>query len=149
MNKLFRISLFGFNKADVSSYIEKASGEFAASIEEKDAEIARLNESLSAARAEADALRRTKSEFDSVKDSISTAILKAEEKASSIIDDAKRQAMEQKLAIQNEILKESASLQNIRLEVGNLRRSVVAIINRFTGELEKHSDNSANPQQEQ
>ena len=140
MSKLFRTSLFGYNKADVSNYIEKASGEFAASLEKKEAEVARLNERLNAVLAEAELLRQTKSQFDSVKDSISNALLKAEENATSIIEEAKRKAVEEKLKIQNEILKETATLQKIRLEAGNLRRSVIAIISRFTGELEKHSD---------
>ncbi len=107
MSKLFRTSLFGYNKADVSNYIEKASGEFAASLEKKEAEVARLNERLNAVLAEAELLRQTKSQFDSVKDSISNALLKAEENATSIIEEAKRKAVEEKLKIQNEIDRKS------------------------------------------
>jgi len=140
--KLFRNSLFGYNRKDVSTYFESVSDEFKSNADKKDIEISELKEKLKCAEVELIELRKSKEEFESIKESISRAIIQAENKAMAIIEEAKHTATEEKFKIQNEALEEAAKLRRLKQDTSYMRRSVIALINRFNGELEEFSDKS-------
>lgn len=138
-NKFFRNSLFGYNRLDVTMYFEKVSLEFKTELEKKEAELENIKSKLKNNEEELEMLRRMKEEFETEKENISRAIIQAEGNAQAIIEEAKKAAVQEKIEIQNDILKETATLRHLKQETANLRRSVIALINRFNVDLEQHS----------
>lgn len=143
--KLFRTGLFGFKKPDVNKYIENISNDFSVEIEKKDKEIECLKEKLSQLEREVDGLLKEKEQYEKTKDSISGAIIKAEEKAALIIEDAKRAALEEEKRLKEEIAGQMEELRRLKYEVVAFRRQIISSMKRFSSDLTDYAPEENEP----
>ena len=118
MAKLFRKSLFGYNKKDVLRYVEEISADFQARIDECKKEI----DGFSKKRGELDAMR---AEIEKEKSAISEAIVSAHEKADKIISEARDKAQKEQADMQRKIEDENRKLIKIRRDIYNIRRNAI------------------------
>lgn len=118
MSKLFKTSLFGYRKKDVTAYVEKISGDFTAQIEDCKKEIEKL-------QSQRESLEKKRAEIEKEKASISEAIISAHEKGEKIIAEAREKAELQMRDMRNKLASENDKLVKIRREVHNIRRNAI------------------------
>ena len=131
--KLFRRSLFGFKPSSVTEYIEKASEEFKEKLLHGEEETKKLTGQLEKAMGK-------NRELEANRDNVSRAIIQAEASAAAIIEEARKKANAEKERIEAETAEAKINLVNLRQQTEHVRKSVIALMNRFTGELEQHTD---------
>ena len=134
MAKLFRGTLFGYNKKDVQKYVEEISLNFNAQLNSYKAEIERLN----GQKAELDAKR---AEIESKKVAISDAIISAQEQGERIIADARIKAEEEYKESQQKVADENQKLVKIRREIINIRRSAIKTLNNLNIDSDESENN--------
>ena len=135
--KLFRKRFFGYKISDVKVYFETASKEYDEKILAKDEEIKKLREELNGKEEEIARLLQANSELEEKRETVARAIIQAEENAAAIIEEAKKNAVLEKQKVEAEIEAEKDKLRSLNEETAHLKRTVTALINRFTGELDE------------
>jgi len=127
-NEVFRKALFGYNKSDVVSYMDKASIEFGNRVKQLEDENFELREKIKE-------LESVKEEFQIRKESISNAFLLAENKANEIIEEAKNNAIKVKNEYQVQVAEEAEKLRSIKNQVADIRTYLADAITKFSAEL--------------
>ena len=127
--------LFGLNRKEVENYIYGMRSNYEAELKRQNnellamkAENAKLNERLNE-------MMSTKRSVDEAKFSISDVLIKAEQQAKTIIEDARNQAMEEKQEIDELIEIEKEKLDDARAELATLKDRAKVLINKFTEDL--------------
>jgi len=126
--KLFGIAFLGFDKKDVTSYIDKIVKEYEGKFREKDNEIYTLSNVNNMLKEENNKLLKKLNEIEIGKERIASVLIKANEKADLIMEEAKRRAETEKKEIEGQIEKEKLKLNNIK-----------TIVHEFKGEIIKFS----------
>lgn len=133
--KRFGTSLFGFKKKDVNSYIQKMLHDFNFKIKEKDEEIAVLkNQNKELKEKYEECLKKTE-QINEDKNKIADALIIAEEKANLIIEEAKKQAEEEKRSIEEMIEKEKEKLVELKNQIKLLRTEFVTALKKYEQQL--------------
>lgn len=127
MAKLFRKSLFGYKKKDVTKYIEEISASFKEQLDELQAEI----DSLDKKRND---LENNRAELERERAAISEAIVSAHEKAEKIIADAREKAAKEEAEMQRQIVAENQKLIKIRRDIHNIRRNAIKTLSNLEAE---------------
>ena len=127
MAKLFKTSLFGYKKKDVTKYIEEISASFKAQLDECQAEI----DSLGKKRTE---LENRRAELEKERAAISEAIVSAHEKAEKIIADAREKAAKEEAEMQRQIVAENQKLIKIRRDIHSIRRNAIKTLSNLEAE---------------
>jgi len=91
--KRFGTALFGFKKTDVNSYIEKILREFDEKLKEKDNEITALKNQCRELRIKYEDIARKAEQINMDRAKIADVLIKAQEKAEMILQEAKRRLM--------------------------------------------------------
>ena len=94
--KRFGTALFGFKQSDVNSYIEKILREFDDKLKEKENEIIELKNQCRELRIKYEDMARKTDHFNEDRAKIADVLIKAQEKAELILQDARRQADEER-----------------------------------------------------
>lgn len=148
--KRFRTSLFGgFTKSDVTIYIEKMIKEFDSKLKEKDEEISLLKNQNREMRIKHDDLLRKNEQILAEKSKVDIAdvLIKAQETAKTIIDEAKRKAIEEKKELEVLVEQERERLVDMRQELKLLRSEVVNTLKKYEEQLNAFiKDDQANIQ---
>jgi cell division initiation protein len=135
--KRFRDSLFGFNKSDVNLYIEKMLKEFDESLKEKDDEISNLKNQLKDIKAKCDELVNRSGQINEDRDKIAEVLIKAQEKAEIILEDARAQAMEEKTQLEKMIEQEKEKLVDMKKDAKALKSEIIKTLKKFEAQLEE------------
>ena len=127
--------LFGLNKKEVESYIAEIKADYENELKKQNTELlamkaenAKLNERLNA-------LLNDKRAIDEAKANISEVLIKAEQQAKAIIEDAKNQAIEERQEIDVLIEAEKEKLIDTKIELAMLKDKAKDLINKFTDDL--------------
>ena len=95
--KRFRTSFMGgFKKVDVNSYIEKILREFDDKLKEKDDEIVSLKNQSKDIRVKYEELTKKADQINDDRSKIADVLIKAQEKAELMLEDARIEAIEEK-----------------------------------------------------
>jgi phage shock protein A len=134
--KRFRTSFMGgFKKADVNSYIEKILREFDDKLKEKDDEIVSLKNQSKDIRAKYEELARKADQINDDRSKIAEVLIKAQEKAEGMLEDARMEALEEKRKLEGVIEQEKEKLVDIRQEMKTLKNEVVNTLKKYETQL--------------
>lgn len=133
--KRFRTTFYGFNKDDVNTYIEKILQEFEHNLKEKEEDIARLKNENSELRAKYNEIAKKANQINEDRARIADVLIKAEEKAQLVIEEAKLRAIEEKNKIEEIIEKEKEKLVDIKQEMRILKRDIITTLKKYDSQL--------------
>ncbi len=134
--KRFRTSfLGGFKKADVNTYIEKILREFDDKLKEKDDEIAVLKNQSKEYRSKYEELLKKADQINDDRAKIADVLIKAQEKAQLMLEDARMEAIEEKRQLEDVIEREKEKLIDIRQEMKLLKIEVVNTLKKYEVQL--------------
>jgi len=134
--KRFGTSLFGFRKSDVNSYIEKMLREFDDKLKEKDDEIAALKNQSIEIKARYEELSKKADQINEDRAKIADVLIKAQEKAELILEDARNQAIEEKKKLEQMIEQEREKLVDIKEELKALKAAVAETLKKYESQLD-------------
>lgn len=127
--------LFGLNRRDVELYIAGIKGDYEAELKKQNTELlamkaenAKLNERLNE-------MLSNKKSVEEAKANISEVLIKAEQQAKAIIEDAKNQAIEERQEIDTMIEAEKEKLIDAKIELAMLKDKAKDLITKFTDDL--------------
>jgi len=134
--KRFRTSFMGgFKKADVNAYIEKILGEFDAKLKEKDEEISQLKAQNKEIRAKYEELSKKEQQINEDRAKIAEVLIKAQEKADLMLENARKEAAEEKRRLEEAIEQDKERLVDIRQEIKVLKEEIVETLKRYESQL--------------
>ena len=127
--------LFGLNRKDVELYIAGIKSDYEAELKKQNTELlamkaenAKLNERLNE-------MLNNKKSIEEAKANISEVLIKAEQQAKAIIEDAKNQAIEERQEIDTMIEAEKEKLIDAKIELAMLKDKAKDLITKFTEDL--------------
>lgn len=149
--KIFGNAMFGFDKNDVNTYIEKMVKDFENNIREKDEEITLLkvqNKDLKKKYEEVSARKENSSQD---KDKIIDVLLRAQENAERIIKDAKEQGRVEKEKLEKELnsekqrifeqlRKDKQKIVDVRQQLNALKKQAKIVVENFEQDLDSVQD---------
>ena len=134
--KRFRTSFMGgFNKADVNTYIEKILREFDDKLKEKDDETTVLKNQNKEYKFKYEELLKRADQINEDRDKIADVLIKAQEKADLMIEDARAEALDEKKKLEDVIEQERENLVDIRQELKMLKSEVVSTLKKYESQL--------------
>lgn len=129
--------IFGLNKKDVETYIasikddyEKELMDQSKKLQEMKNENARLNEKINT-------LMKEKTEIEQSKAQISDVLIKAQEQAKQIIEDARKQAEKERQDVELLVEDQRERLINAKIELAMLKDDAKKVIEKFTDDISK------------
>jgi hypothetical protein len=132
----FGSSMFGFNKYDVTSYIEKMLKEFDEKLKEKDDEVSSLKNQLKNLKALNDEYAKKTGETEEGKSKIADVLIRAKETAEIMLEEARNQAFEEKKKLEGMVEDEREKLVSIKQDIKNLKSEVIDTLKKYEQELE-------------
>lgn len=134
--KRFRTSFMGgFKKADVNAYIEKILREFDDKLKEKDDEIAGLKVQSKDVRTKYEELLKKADQINEDRAKIAEVLIKAQEKADLMLENARIEALEEKKQLEETIEQDREKLVDIRQEVKALKGEIVNMLKKYETQL--------------
>ncbi|MCX7745595.1 MAG: DivIVA domain-containing protein [Clostridia bacterium] len=134
--KRFGSSMFGFNKSDVNYYIEKIIREFDEKLKSKDDEIAALKNQCREIRIKYEELARKADEINEDRAKIASVLIKAQEKAELMLEDARNEALDEKKRLEKAIEDEREKLVDAKEELKNLKSEALKVLRKFESQIE-------------
>ena len=127
--------LSGLNRKDVELYIAGIKSDYEAELKKQNTELlamkaenAKLNERLNE-------MLNNKKSIEEAKANISEVLIKAEQQAKAIIEDAKNQAIEERQEIDTMIETEKEKLIDAKIELAMLKDKAKDLMTKFTEDL--------------
>jgi len=133
--KLFSTALFGFKKEHVNSYLEKMNKEYEDKIKMKEIEIADIKAQYRDMKSKNDEMNLNIEDIKEGREKIANALITAQEKAGTIIDEARKQAIDEKKMLENQVEAEKEKLVDIKQELKVLKVDVIGKLKKYEGEL--------------
>lgn len=134
--KRFRTSFMGgFKKSDVNVYIEKILGEFDIKLKEKDDEIGQLKSQNKEIRTRYEEFLQKENQINEDRAKISEVLIKAQEKADMMIENARLEAIEEKKQLEEAIEQDKEKLVDIRQEIKGLKGEIVSTLKKYEAQL--------------
>lgn len=146
--KKFGSSTFGFNKSDVNAYIEKIIHEFDQRLKEKDDEISNLKLQVREMKTRFDSAAIDSESLSKEKGRIASALIKAQEKAEAVYEEAKSRAAEEKVVLEAALETEREKIIDIKRDVKNMKSLVVAALAKYQDLLSEVDSYIENKEQE-
>lgn len=146
--KKFGSSAFGFNKSDVNAYIEKIIHEFDQRLKEKDDEISNLKLQIREMKTRYDTASSDSETLLREKERIASALIKAQEKADAIMEDARASAAEEKARLEAALEAEREKVIDIKRDVKAMKGQLTEILAKFQAQLTETETYIENREQE-
>lgn len=140
--KKFRSGLFGFNKVDVNAYIERILSEFEGRLKDKDDEISNLKLQIREMKNKCDLLASEAASAAKEKDMIARALIQAEEKAVSVVEAARAEALAEKDKLEKLLEGERERIIDVKRDVKSMKGQVADMLAKFQVQLEE-AENAA------
>lgn len=134
--KRFRNSFIGFNKSDVSAYMENIIKEYSEQLRQRDEELAILkskNAKLDGRCSELE--KEVEAQLDE-KNRIADAIISAQQKAEEIIAGAEEQAKEEKKRLEAELEGEREKIVEAKSELKKLKKQALDTMKMFSVKID-------------
>lgn len=135
--KRFRTSLFGFKKSDVNTYVEKMLEEFGHKLKEKDDEITYIKNQSKETKIKYEELLKKSDQINEDRAKIASVLIRAQEKAEQLLEDAKVQAVEEKKKLESMVEEEREKLVDIKEEIKVLKNEVINTLKKYEGQLDE------------
>ena len=135
--KKFGTSPFGFSKSDVNAYIEKMVREFDQRIKEKDDEISNLKMQIREMKARYETAESESVQLSKEKERIANTLIQAQEKADAIIEEARKQAQQEKSRLDAELENEREKIIDLKRDIQSIKENVIELLNKFQSLLEQ------------
>jgi cell division initiation protein len=145
--KRFRTKLFGFKKADVNLYIEKILVEFDDKLREKDTEISALKAQQKDLKFKYEDIMQKVDQINEDRAKIAQVLISAQEKADTILDDARAQSFEEKKALEGLVEKEKEKLVDIKSELKGLKQEVISTLKKYEEQLDSLENSELNEEE--
>jgi cell division septum initiation protein DivIVA len=153
-DKLFGVTMFGFDKNDVNTYIEKMAKEFETKLRQKDEEISLLKLQNKDLKHKYDEVNHKSEAVNYDKGKIAEVLMKAQENAERILEEARetsrieKQKVEAELSrethkIFSELKKEKARVEYIKQQLEQLRKKALLVVQNFENDVESIIDEEA------
>jgi hypothetical protein len=134
--KRFRTNfLGGFKKTDVNSYIENILREYDDKLKEKNEEISVLKNQSKDVKTKYEELLKKVDQINEDRARIADVLIKAQEKAQLMIDDARLEALDEKKKLEDVIEQEKEKLVDIRQELKTLKSEVIITLKKYESQL--------------
>ena len=135
MKKLFATGLFGYSKKQVDQYIDLMKKDYENELYKKKERMMELSDENRGLRLEIDALAKRVSQMADQEKYISRALVKAEQRAQSIIEDGQYKADEVLYQLKREKDKWREKAHDIRQEFISFEQDVLAMMERFRSDI--------------
>ncbi len=133
--KIFSTSLFGYNKKDVNSYLEKINKEYEDKLKIKEREIVDIKTQYRDMKNKYDEISTSLAEIKENRERVANALITAQEQAQNIIEEAKKKAIDEKKKLEQQVEKEKEKLVDIKQELKVLKVEVVDTLKKYEGQL--------------
>lgn len=134
----FRTAAMGYNKNDVNNYIDQLTQEYQNKVKEKDDELARLRNQNKELKTQIEEVLKKENENADGKSKIAEVLLKAQETADSIMEEARKNALEEKRKIEEDIEQDREKLVDLKSEIKKLKSNVTETLKLFQSELDSY-----------
>ena len=135
--KKFGTSPFGFSKSDVNAYIEKMVREFDQRIKEKDDEISNLKMQIREMKARYETAESESVQLSKEKERIANTLIQAQEKADAIVEEARKQAQQEKSRLDAELENEREKIIDLKRDIQSIKENVIELLTKFQSLLEQ------------
>ena len=142
--KKFGTSTFGFNKSDVNAYIEKIIHEFDQRLKEKDDEISNLKLQIREMKARFDTAANDSESLVKEKGRIAIALIRAQEKAEAVVDEARSRAADEKEKLEAALETEREQIIDVKRDIKQMKSLVAEALTKYQtllGEAESYIEN--------
>ena len=129
--------LFGLNKKEVESYIASIKNDYEKELMEQTKQLQEMKNENIKLNEKVQTLMKEKKELDASKANISDVLLKAEQQAKQIIEDARKQSEKEKQDIDLLIEEQREKLIDAKIELAMLKDKAKEIITKFSDDLTK------------
>ncbi len=146
--KKFGTSLFGFNKSDVNAYIEKIIHEFDQRLKEKDDEISNLKLQIREMKARFESAANESESLAREKERIASALITAQEKAESMLEEARSKAEQEKIRLDAALEAEREKIIDIKHDIKLMKSQVIEALTRYQNSLNEAEIFIENKEQE-
>lgn len=136
-NSKFRYQLFGFNKNDVSEFIETLYKSIDDKFKEKSDETIQLNKQNELLKDQIKDLNDKLSGVDDYKSNIADVLLRAKDHAQVIINEAIKQSEDIKKETNKYIETEKIKLEEFRNDIKNLKHNTADLLVKYNKDIEK------------
>lgn len=127
--------LFGLNKKDVEAYVASIKQDYESELKKQNTELLAMKAENAKLNERINQLLSDKRAVDDAKANISEVLIKAEQQAKAIIEDAKNKAIEERQEIDVLIEAEKEKLIDTKIELAMLKDKAKDLINKFTDDL--------------
>ena len=135
--KKFRSGMSGYNKDDVNEYIERILSEFDSRLKEKDDEISSLKLQLRDIRNKLDVAGTDAGSIAKDREKISLVLIQAQQKADSMLDEARSEAEKERLRLENLLESHRESLIDIKRDIRDMKSHVADLLAKYATQLDE------------
>lgn len=135
--KKFGTSTFGFNKADVNAYIERIIREFDQRLKEKDDENSNLKAQVKELKAKYEENWQEAEKVMKEKEKIAGVLLQAQEKAETMMSEAKEKALQEKKHLDQVLEIEREKIVDIKRELKGLKDKITDILSKYEQQIDE------------
>lgn len=138
-NIVFKSKMFGFDKAQVQSYLKKMVLEHEHDLQEKKDELSSVKKKNEQVEARLEELEKKLEELSSQKNKVADILLAVQEKANAIEQDTIKSCEEKKALIEQEINKKVEEKNGINKDIEGLKTEIVDVLDKYKKQLESVS----------
>lgn len=135
----FKSKLFGYDKNEVNSYINRIKLENEQALEEKEKDLANIREKARLAQLKVDELQNKIDSIYEKKGKIADILLKVQEKAELMEQETVKKCEDKKLELDNEIANKAEELSGIKKDINTLKEDVITVLDKYRTQLDAMS----------
>lgn len=135
----FKSKLFGYDKNEVNSYINRIKLENEQALDEKEKDLANIREKARLAQLKVDELQNKIDSIYEKKGKIADILLKVQEKAELMEQETVKKCEDKKLELDNEIASKAEELSGIKKDINTLKEDVITVLDKYRTQLEAMS----------
>ncbi len=129
--------LFGLNRKDVENYIADMKKDYENELKRQNQELLQMKSENSKLNERLNQMLNDKREIDDAKRNISDVLVRAEQQAKQIVEDAKAKALEERQEIDTQIEAEKEKLIDAKIELAMLKDKAKDVMAKFTDDITK------------
>lgn len=127
--------LFGFNKKEVENYISDLKADYESELKRQNTELQSIKEENRKLNDRINELLNKQREVEKAKQSISEVLLKAEQQAKQIVEEAKGKAEAERQEIDQMIELEREKLLDAKMELSKFNDQVRGLMQKFSDDI--------------
>ena len=129
--------IFGLNKKEVETYIANIKDDYESELLEQSKKMQELKNENIKLNERINSLLNEKKDVEASKANISDVLIRAEEQAKQIVDDARKQAEKERQEVEGLIEEQKEKLIDAKIELAMLKDKAKEIISKFSDDISK------------